>query len=135
MNTNVIFILAAVLSIAGVTSGCAKWNNDKAVVAATGTSAGASGSTALAVDAARLTWTAPTQNSDNSALTDLAGYKVKYCMGACSGGPYGTTVNVGNVSTHTLTGLASGTYYFVVVAYDTVGNDSTNSSEVSKVIP
>jgi hypothetical protein len=31
-------------------------------------------------------------------------------------------------------GLGSGTYYFVVTAYDTAGNESPPSNEVSKAI-
>lgn len=137
MKANFVLIFSVVLTMAGLTSGCAKWNNDKAVVSSSGgsSSASSSGGSASAVTSAQLDWTAPTQNSDNSALTDLAGYRVKYCTGACSGGPYTTTVDVGNVVTYTVTSLSSGTYYFVVVAYDNVGNLSTNSSEVSKVIP
>jgi hypothetical protein len=135
MNTRALLRGLAVLSCALVLPACAKWNNDKAVLS-TPLSA-ASANTAIAIDAARLTWTAPVENTDNSPLTDLAGFKVRYCVsvGPCPGGVYTTTVDVGNVSTHTLTSLASGTYRFVVAAYDTAGNDGPNSAEVSKVIP
>jgi uncharacterized protein (DUF2141 family) len=51
------------------------------------------------------------------------------------GGPYTQTQDVGNVLTATFTGLATGTHYFVVTAYDTSGNESMASNEASKVIP
>jgi hypothetical protein len=60
---------------------------------------------------------------------DLAGYKV-YC--GTASGAYGTPINVGNVTTYTLTGLTNGqTYFIAVTAYDTSGNESSYSDEVS----
>jgi hypothetical protein len=76
-----------------------------------------------------LSWTPPTQNSDGSSLTDLAGYNVYY---GTSSGNYTSTINVGNVTTYTFTTLAAGTYYLAVTAYDTSGNQSVYSGEVVK---
>ena len=45
-------------------------------------------------------------------------------------------VDVGNVTTYTVTGLADGaTYYFAVTAYDSVGNESGYSNEVVYTTP
>jgi len=64
---------------------------------------------------------------------DLAGYKVHY---GTSSENYGTPIDVGNVTSHTLTGLTNGaTYYFALTAYDTSSNESDFSTEVSKDIP
>src|SRR5205085_7771374 len=66
---------------------------------------------------------------DPNTESDLAGYKVY--IGTASG-VYTTTIDVGNVTTYTVTGLAPGaTYYFVVTAYDTGGLESGFSNEVS----
>ncbi len=73
---------------------------------------------------AALSWDANTE-------ADLAGYNVYY--GTVSGS-YGTPTDVGNQITHTITGLADGTYYFAVTAYDTSGNESGFSTEASKTI-
>lgn len=82
---------------------------------------------------ATLSWTAPTTNVDGTALTDLAGYKVYY---GTSSGTYDTTVDAGNVSTINIINLTEKeTYYFAVTAYDTAGNESSYSNEVSKTIP
>ena len=68
---------------------------------------------------------------------DLAGYKIYY--GAVSGN-YTSTIDIGlinpdGVPTYTVNNLAEGnTYYFVVTAYDTSGNESGFSNEVSKAI-
>lgn len=79
---------------------------------------------------ANLAWNAVT-------ASNLAGYRVYY--GTSSGNyvqAFGQGIDVGNVLAYTVTGLTSGvTYYFAVTAYDTSGNESTYSSEVSKTIP
>jgi hypothetical protein len=61
--------------------------------------------------------------------SDLAGYKVYY---GTASGTYGTPINVGNVTTYTLTGLTNGQMYFIAVtAYDTSDRESDYSNEVS----
>ncbi len=66
---------------------------------------------------------------DANSESDLSGYKVYF--GSASGS-YGTPVDVGNATTHTLSGLSDGTYYFAVTAYDSSGNESGFSTEVNK---
>lgn len=83
-------------------------------------------------NSALLTWVAPTTNTDGTPLTDLGGFKVKRGTVA---GVYTQVIDVGNVVTYQLTGLASGTHYFVVTAYDTSGNESMASNQVSKNVP
>ncbi|MFY9268167.1 MAG: fibronectin type III domain-containing protein [Candidatus Manganitrophaceae bacterium] len=62
--------------------------------------------------------------------SDLAGYKVYY---GTSSRNYGAPINVGNKTTHTITGLVDNqSYYFAVTAYDTSGNESGFSNEVNK---
>ncbi|HEX9757356.1 MAG TPA: fibronectin type III domain-containing protein [Nitrospiria bacterium] len=73
---------------------------------------------------ATLSW-----NSNNEP--DLAGYKVYY---GTSSGQYGTPSDVGTQTTHTLSGIPAGEYFFAVTAYDTSGNQSGFSQEVSKTI-
>ncbi|MCK4351773.1 T9SS type A sorting domain-containing protein [candidate division WOR-3 bacterium] len=64
--------------------------------------------------------------SDNSE-PDLAGYKVYY---GTSSGSYGEPIDVGNVTSYTLSGLSSGTtYYICITAYDLAGNESNYSPE------
>jgi hypothetical protein len=73
-------------------------------------------------DDAILSWDANTE-------PDLAGYKVYY---RTASGNYGTPIDVGNQTTYTISGLGSGTYYFAARAYNTSGNESDFSNEVSK---
>lgn len=79
-----------------------------------------------------LTWEAPTTNVDGTPLTDLAGYKIYY--GVSSGEYTKVIIITDNITTYTIENLSSGTYYFAVTAYDTAGNESAYSNEVSKTI-
>jgi hypothetical protein len=81
--------------------------------------------------AATLSWNAPATNTDGTALTDLAGYKIHY---GTSPGNYTTTINAGTVTTYVISNLAPGTYYFAVTAYNTSGSESGYSNEASKTI-
>jgi chitodextrinase len=96
---------------------------------ASGTSTAASATT-LAPDTATLAWDAVTAPS-------LSGYRLYYGTAPRT---YiqsaGAGVDVGNVTTFTVTGLSSGTrYFFAATAYDTAGNESGYSNEVFKDIP
>ena len=82
---------------------------------------------APATSSVTLTW------NTNSA-SDLAGYKV---YRANSSGAYGLPIATltGNVTSYVAAGLQPGTqYFFVVTAYDSSGNESAASNEVSKNI-
>lgn len=72
----------------------------------------------------KLSWTANTES-------DLAGYKLY--QGTASR-TYGSPTQIGIQTTYTVIGLAPGTYYFALKAFDTSGNESGFSNEVSKVI-
>ena len=81
-----------------------------------------------------LALTPPTQNSDGSALTNLAGMRVYYGTSASSlsqvldlPGAAATTYTLGN--------LASGTWYFAATAYTSGGQESSPSVTASKSIP
>ncbi len=76
---------------------------------------------------ATLSWTAPTQNSDNTPLLDLAGYRVSYGL---SLGAYPNFVDGDNpgISTVMVQNLTPNTYYFVVSAVNGVGVASDYSN-------
>jgi hypothetical protein len=82
---------------------------------------------------ATLRWTPPTQNSDGSALTDLAGYRVLYGQSATA---LTQTIDVNNasVSTYVVDKLSSGAWYFAVRSYNASGVESANSGVATKVI-
>jgi hypothetical protein len=86
----------------------------------------------LSLGAVTLSWTAPTQNTDGTSLTNLAGYRVVYGTSA-SALSQTVQVNAG-VSTIVVENLAPATYYFAVRAYTTAGLESSNSNVATKVV-
>lgn len=92
---------------------------------------GGSGDTGAVATSITLEWDAPTARADGSALT-VAHYQVYY---GTSPGSYTTSVDVGNATTCTIDNLDAGTtYFFAVTAYDSDGNESEPSAEISKAI-
>lgn len=88
---------------------------------------------ALAIGSATLSWLPPTQNTDGSPLTNLAGYKIYW--GTQQGTyPNSTTLNNPGLATYVVEGLAPGTYFFVATAINTVGAESAFSGVASKTI-
>ena len=73
-----------------------------------------------------LAWNANTESN-------LAGYRLLY---GTTPGTYPNTIDAGNATTVTATGLNTGTvYYFAVVAYNSAGQTSAASSAVSHTVP
>ena len=79
-----------------------------------------------------LSWVAPAEREDNSALSlsAIAGYKVYY---GTTQGQYSNSVaiNDGTAVAYTFTGLPAGNYYFVITTIDTDGRESKYSSVVT----
>jgi hypothetical protein len=74
-------------------------------------------------------WDAPTENADGTPLSDLEGYRVYYGTSTLD---YSQNIDVGNVTMYMISDLVPEvTYYFAVTAYDTSGNESDFSNEVS----
>lgn len=76
-----------------------------------------------------LNWTAPTQNVDGSALSDLAGFEVSY---GSTSRQYTYTVRLVGAGSNSIAveGLAPGTWYFAIKSYNTAGVASDYSGEV-----
>jgi hypothetical protein len=82
---------------------------------------------------ATLSWTAPTQNEDGSALEDLAGYKIYW--GTTPGVyPNSVTIDTIGTTTYVVENLSPGTYEFVATAYNTSGIESRYSNTATKVL-
>ncbi len=80
-------------------------------------------------NAATLQWSTPTQRTDNSALTTLAGYNLYFGQVR---GDYPNRIQISNagVSTYVVDNLSSGNWYFIVTALDANGLESNPSNEV-----
>lgn len=88
---------------------------------------------ATATGAATLTWTPPSTNTDGSALTDLANYRI-YWGTAQNNYPNSKTVPMSAGSTAIVDQLTPATWYFVVTAVDTSGNESSYSNPAQKTV-
>lgn len=89
--------------------------------------------TQVSTGSATLNWTAVTQNTNGTVLTDLAGYKVHY---GNTSGALTTVVVLANPSltTYLIPNLSPGVWYFGVTAYASDGTESTLSNIGSKTI-
>ena len=77
-----------------------------------------------------LSWTPPSENSDGSALTDLAGYRLHY---GSSSGTYTSTIALDDpgVTTYVIENLVVGRYYLAATSVNSAGVESVYSGEVS----
>ena len=84
-------------------------------------------------DTVTLSWTAPDENTNGTALTNLAGYQINYGTS-----PTALTqqisINTVGVTNYVVSNLSSGTWYFEIVAVNSAGLQSGPSSVVSTTI-
>ncbi len=82
---------------------------------------------------ALMSWTPPTDNTDDSTLTDLAGFKIYY---GTFPGEYDRTITINNpgLSSYLVENLASSDWFFVMTAFNSSGIESAYSAEVYKEI-
>jgi hypothetical protein len=103
-------------------------------VTGTGSSSG-SGSTggSTTTGAATVNWHPPTQNTNGSTITSLAGYTIVYGTNKSN---LTSSVKLANpgLTSYVVENLSAGTYYFGVTAYNSAGGTSAVSSIVSKTI-
>jgi hypothetical protein len=77
-----------------------------------------------------LSWAAPTDNTNGSALTNLAGYNIYYGTSASSMATKISITTVG-ILDYTVSDLAHGTWYFAITAVNTSGQESQLSGTVT----
>jgi hypothetical protein len=84
---------------------------------------------------ANATWVAPTQNTDGTPLTNLAGYKLYYAN-STAGVPTATPIVINDklATAYSISGLAAGSWYFGAKAFNTSGTDSDMSAVATKTI-
>ena len=80
-----------------------------------------------------LSWIPPTQRTDDTALTNLAGYKIQYGTDSAA---LNQTIDLNNagLTSYVVENLAPATYYFTIKAYTSTGEESDPSNVVSKVV-
>ncbi len=101
------------------------------IIGCEGCGGGGNGNKSSSTKFVTLSWDPPTTNVDGTPVTDLTGYRIYYGLSSRN---YSWVIEVGNVTTYKIENLSPNTYYFAVTAYDTSGNESDYSNEVSKII-
>jgi hypothetical protein len=103
----------------------------------TGTTSGPGSTTPPPVTATSssvtLSWQPPTQNSNGSSITDLAGYVIHYGTASADYKQVAKVKNAG-LTRFVLDNLAKGTYYFAITAYNSKGLESELSPEVAATL-
>jgi len=86
----------------------------------------------VATGSATLSWTAPTERTDGSALTNLAGFNIYW---GTSQNSLSNKASVGSgTTTYVVENLGPGTWYFAVTAVDSNNVESERSNLASKTI-
>lgn len=83
---------------------------------------------------ATLSWTPPAKNTDDTALTNLAGYRIVY---GTEPSALTRMVDIPNpvTTSYIVDQLTPATWYFAVRAYNAAGAESVNSNIASKTLP
>jgi hypothetical protein len=80
-----------------------------------------------------ISWTPPTENTNGSTLTNLAGYRIYYGTSQASLTKVVAITNPG-LATYVLSNLSAATYYFALTSVNTGGVESPRSTVVSAVV-
>jgi Putative Ig domain len=88
---------------------------------------------ALPPSAVTIAWTPPTENTNGSTLTDLAGYHLYYGTSQSSLNKVVDITNPG-LASYVLSSLSAGTWYFALTSVNTQGVESARSAVVSTVV-
>ena len=87
----------------------------------------------VANGSATLTWIPPTEKTDGSPLTDLAGYRILWGPSPSNLGN-SVTINNAGITTYLVDELTPATWYFATIAFDADGIESNLSNVASKTI-
>jgi hypothetical protein len=114
-----------------VLAGCS-FDSDSPAGVASQSSASTTGTTA-SNHSATLTWEVPTENTNGTALTDLAGYTILYGTSAAA---LDSSVQVTDSKTtsYVVQGLGQGTWYFAIISNTSSGETSALSNVESTTI-
>jgi len=88
---------------------------------------------AIAAGSATLSWNPPTENSDGTLLTDLAGYRIYYGRSADQLSR-SVVVNNPGLTRYVIENLAPARWHFAMTSVNGAGLESSRSRTVSKLI-
>ena len=87
----------------------------------------------VANGSATLSWQPPTQNTDGTPLTNLAGYRI-YWGTARGDYPSSVTVSSAGLTAYVVSNLTPTTWHFAVTAFNSAGAESVLSNSASKTV-
>lgn len=92
-----------------------------------------SGGTSLPPSAVTIAWTPPTENTNGSTLTNLAGYHIYY---GTSQANLNKVVDISNpgLASYVLSDLTSGKWFFALTSVNSAGVESVRSTVISTVV-
>jgi hypothetical protein len=136
LATLVVTVALAACGSVGVTSSSAASSQSVASLTSTDSNPPAASQPKLpapSVGEMTLSWDAPDENTDGSALTNLAGYRIYY---GASADDLRQVIDIPGVgmTTYVIDDLATGTYYLSIRAYNAQGAESALSNIVSGII-
>ncbi len=89
--------------------------------------------TQIATGSATINWVPPTENTDGSTLTNLAGYRIYYGTSANAMNQSVQIANAG-LTSYVISNLAAGSWFFSVKSYTSAGSESDASNTATKTI-
>jgi hypothetical protein len=126
--------LAALLGLSSMLAGCDDSADSASAPASTTATTSTTAATVTSIDgAAKLTWVAPTEDTNGAPVSGLAGYYIYYGTDKSDLSQV-IPITGADTTTYVVNGLGAGTYYFAVSAYNTMGMDSTQSDIASVTI-
>jgi hypothetical protein len=130
-------LIAALLSGCNGSSVDTASNNVNTSASSSSSSSGGTSSSgsapAASSDTVTLSWVAPTDNTDGSALTNLTGYNIYYGTSA-SGMTTKISIPTVGMLTYVISNLNPGTWDFTVTSVNSSGMESSASATVSATI-
>ena len=121
------------LTISMILAGCGGSTESGGSVSDASTSSSSSTASSASADSVTLSWSAPTENTNGSALTNLSGYVIYY---GTSPSAMTQTIDINTVGmlTYVVDNLSAGSWYFQIVAVNAAGDVSSPSATVSASI-
>ncbi len=131
LQTKYVYYVLLVSALMLVIAGCGGGGGGGGASGAAISSIPSTPSTPSGTGSATLSWDQVTENTDESPYTDPGGYIVYY---GTSAGNYAYSSSIGNFSSATISSLTPGTWYFAITAYNSIGNESIKSDEISVTV-
>lgn len=130
------YLLSLLVSLALILSGCGGAGDSYSATGNRSGGGGGGGGGSTGTGTATVSWVAPSSRLDGTpiSLSEIGGY-ILYYGTSSTNLTNAVTISGSSTNQRQVSGLASGTYYFQVSAYDQQGIEGPRSGLASKLIP